>query len=101
MFIDARRLDDNSTIEADVCIVGGGVAGITLALQFDKKGIRTCVVESGGFRADRATRDLYRGESIGIPYRFADGCRSRFLAAIVGEGGAGRSTNTILSGAPG
>ena len=79
MFVDARRLDDNSTIEADVCIVGGGAAGITLALQFDKKGIRTCVVESGGFRPDRATRDLYRGESIGIPYGFADGCRSRFL----------------------
>jgi choline dehydrogenase-like flavoprotein len=37
------------------------------------------LLESGGFRPDRATRDLYRGESIGLPYRFADGSRSRFL----------------------
>jgi choline dehydrogenase-like flavoprotein len=79
MFVDARRLDDGSSIETEICIVGGGVAGITLALEFHKRGIRTCVLESGGFRPDRATRDLYRGENIGLPYRFADGSRSRFL----------------------
>lgn len=79
MFVDARRLDDGTIIEAEVCIVGGGAAGITLALEFEKKGIRTCVLESGGFRPDRATRDLYRGESTELPYRFADGCRNRFL----------------------
>jgi len=79
MFVDARRLDDGSTIEAEICIIGGGVAGITLALEFGKRGIRTCVLESGGFRPDQPTRDLYRGENIGLPYRFADGCRGRFL----------------------
>lgn len=79
MFVDARRLDEGTLIEAEVCIVGGGTAGITLALEFGRKGIRTCVLESGGFRPDRATRDLYRGESVGLPYRFADGSRSRFL----------------------
>jgi choline dehydrogenase-like flavoprotein len=79
MFVDARRLDDGSVIEAEVCIIGGGIAGIALALEFGKRGIRTCVLESGGFRPNRATRDLYRGENIGLPYRFADGCRSRFL----------------------
>ena len=79
MFVDARRLDNDATIEADVCIIGGGVAGITLALEFGKRGIRTCVLESGGFRPDPATRDLNRGENVGLPYRFDDGCRSRFL----------------------
>jgi choline dehydrogenase-like flavoprotein len=79
MFVDARRLDDGSSIQAEVCIIGGGVAGITLALELGGRGIRTCVLESGGFTPDRATRDLYRGENIGLPYRFADGCRSRFL----------------------
>ena len=28
---------------------------------------------------DDATRDLYRGENLGLPYVFADGCRSRYL----------------------
>lgn len=79
MFIDTRRLEDGRAIEAEVCIVGGGVAGITLALEFEKRGIGICLIESGGFKPDNATRDLYRGEAIGIPYRFADGCRSRYL----------------------
>jgi choline dehydrogenase-like flavoprotein len=79
MFVDARRLDNGAIIEVDVCIIGGGTAGITLALEFAKKGIRTCVLESGGFRPDPATRDLNRGENVGLPYRFDDGSRSRFL----------------------
>jgi choline dehydrogenase-like flavoprotein len=79
MFVDARRLDDASSIEAGVCVIGGGVGGITLALELEKHGVGTCLLESGGFAADEATLDLYRGESIGLPYLFADGCRSRFL----------------------
>jgi choline dehydrogenase-like flavoprotein len=79
MFIDARRLDEGSAITSEICIIGGGVAGISLALEFEKQGIETCLLESGGFKPDEATRDLYRGESVGIPYLFADGCRSRFF----------------------
>ncbi len=79
MFVDTRRLDDASSIEAEVCVIGGGVGGITLALEFEKRGVGACLIESGGFAADEATRDLYRGESIGLPYLFADGCRCRFL----------------------
>jgi choline dehydrogenase-like flavoprotein len=79
MFVDARTLDNAAIIEADICIIGGGIAGITLALEFGKRGIRTCVLESGGLGPDRATRDLYRGENIGLPYRFDDPSRSRFL----------------------
>lgn len=79
MFIDTRKVDENTIIDATVCIIGGGVAGITLAREMSKKGIDTCLLESGGFDPDDATRDLYRGEDIGLPYSFADGCRSRYL----------------------
>src|SRR5216683_2912891 len=79
MLIDTRCIDEGSVIEAEVCIIGGGAAGITIARELDRGGIRTCLLESGGHRADDSTRDLYRGESVGLPYRFADGCRSRFL----------------------
>jgi choline dehydrogenase-like flavoprotein len=44
-----------------------------------RAGIDCIVLESGGFKPDSATRDLYRGDSVGLPYLFADGCRSRFL----------------------
>ncbi|SFU91699.1 FAD-dependent oxidoreductase [Pseudoduganella namucuonensis] len=79
MFIDARTLEQDHVIRATVCIIGGGVAGLAIALELDNLGIDCCVLESGGFDPDDATRDLYRGQDIGLPYRFADGCRSRYL----------------------
>jgi choline dehydrogenase-like flavoprotein len=80
MFIDTRQVDHGSTVETGVCIIGGGVAGITLAMELDKQGIEVCLLESGGLHPDDATRDLCRGEDVGEwRYDFADGSRSRFL----------------------
>jgi len=79
MFVDTRTVDEGYVVEATVCIVGAGVAGITLALEMNRLGIDTCLLESGGYKADDETRDLYRGENAGLPYSFADGSRSRFL----------------------
>jgi len=79
MFVDTRTVDEGYIVEATVCIVGAGVAGITLALEMNRLGIDTCLLESGGYKADDETRDLYRGENAGLPYSFADGSRSRFL----------------------
>jgi choline dehydrogenase-like flavoprotein len=80
MFIDTRRVDQGSVVNCSVCIVGGGIAGITLAMSLDKQNIDVVLLESGGFSSDEGSRDLYRGEAVGeYPYSFADGCRSRFL----------------------
>lgn len=79
MFIDTRQLEAGAVVATTVCIIGGGVAGITLAREMDKLGIDTCLLESGGFKPDDQTRDLCRGEAVGLPYSFADGCRGRFL----------------------
>jgi choline dehydrogenase-like flavoprotein len=79
MFIDTRQVAEGTVIATTVCIIGGGVAGITLAREMESKGIDACLLESGGFEPDDETRDLYRGEDIGLPYSFSDGCRGRFL----------------------
>jgi len=79
MLIDMREVADGRSLVATVCIIGAGVAGITLARELEKQGIDTCVLESGGLVADDATRDLARGEATGFDYQFADGCRGRFL----------------------
>jgi choline dehydrogenase-like flavoprotein len=80
MFIDTRRVEEGSVVETTVCIIGAGVAGITLAMELDKQGVDVCLLESGGFNPDDDTRDLYRGEDVGEwRYNFADGSRSRFL----------------------
>ena len=79
MFCDARLGDDGPESKSTVCIIGGGAAGITMALEFERLGIDTIVLESGGFKPDPETMDLYRGENIGIPYQFGDEFRSRLL----------------------
>jgi choline dehydrogenase-like flavoprotein len=80
MFIDTRRVEQGTVVQSTVCIIGGGVAGITLAMELDKQGIDVCLLESGGFAPDDGTRDLCRGEDVGEwRYNFADGSRSRFL----------------------
>ena len=79
MFIDTRQISQDKALIATVCIIGGGVAGISIARELEKQGIDTCLLESGGLQADHETRDLYRGKATGLNYQFADGCRARFL----------------------
>ncbi|WP_151447520.1 FAD-dependent oxidoreductase [Lacisediminimonas profundi] len=79
MFIDTRRVESGTHVKAAVCIIGGGIAGITLARELEREGVDTILLESGGFEPDDQTRDLYRGDDVGIPYTFADGCRGRFF----------------------
>jgi len=76
MIVDARSLPKNETIETDVCIVGAGVAGITLAREFIGEKFRVCLLESGGLGPDRATQSLYWGENIGHPYYSLDTART-------------------------
>jgi len=58
---DARRLPAGRDLEADVCIVGAGAAGIALALELAGSPLRVVLLESGGFERDDATDDLARG----------------------------------------
>jgi flavin-dependent dehydrogenase len=48
MIVDANDLADDRTMRADVCIVGAGAAGISMALQFIGSGIEVLLLESGG-----------------------------------------------------
>lgn len=79
MFIDARAITEAQSFSTAVCIVGGGVAGIALALNLAQQNIDVCLIESGGFDADPDTNDLYRGDNVGIPYDFDCNYRSRYL----------------------
>ncbi len=79
MFIDARTLPKNQVIETDVCIVGAGAAGITLAREFIGQTFRVSLLESGGLEFAEETQSLYKGENIGLPYFPLDDCRLRFF----------------------
>lgn len=48
MLLDSRLLQPNDTLEADVCIVGSGPAGLTLASKLEGASKSVLVLESGG-----------------------------------------------------
>ena len=85
MLVDARTVPDGSRIEADVCIVGAGAAGITMARELRRRPLRVVVLESGGLEPDRATRSLSRGEVTGHPYFRLDQARSLLVYAFAND----------------
>ncbi|HXG67314.1 MAG TPA: GMC family oxidoreductase, partial [Blastocatellia bacterium] len=68
MLVDARTLRRDASIEAEICIVGGGPAGLTLAREFAGQPFRVCVLESGGLEFDEETQSLCEGLGEGEPY---------------------------------
>lgn len=79
MIVDARGLDPGSRLEADVCIIGAGAAGITLARALGERDVRVCLLESGGLEPDAESLSLNRGESVGLDYFPLSQARLRFL----------------------
>jgi choline dehydrogenase-like flavoprotein len=79
MLSDARTVSSGTTLDYDVCIVGGGAAGITVAVELMGTPVRVCLLESGGLVPDQATQQLYRGESVGHPYYPLDVPRLRYF----------------------
>ena len=64
---DLRCFEDHSPIETDLCIVGTGPAGLSIASEFADAGIRVLLLESGGFEDETDTQALYEIESSGAP----------------------------------
>jgi choline dehydrogenase-like flavoprotein len=87
MFIDAKSVPGKTAISADVCIVGGGAAGITLAREFAGQPFQVLLLESGGFEFDEAAQALYKGESVGLPYVPLDSTRLRFFGGSTNHWG--------------
>jgi choline dehydrogenase-like flavoprotein len=90
MFVDTRSLAPDSDIVADVCVVGTGPAGITLALGLKGSGLDVVLVESGGLELDEKMQTLSTGEVIGVPYGPLESTRSRAF------GGTAREWESII-----
>ncbi|HEX4077863.1 MAG TPA: GMC family oxidoreductase [Rhizomicrobium sp.] len=77
--MDARSVPAGSTIETDLAIIGGGPAGISLALALAGQPIRMLLLESGGMHFDAATQRLYEGAETGVRYIPLEATRLRYL----------------------
>jgi choline dehydrogenase-like flavoprotein len=60
---DARALAPDSALRCDVCVVGGGAAGLTTALECSAAGLDVVVLEAGGRRRDRLVDGTAIGET--------------------------------------
>jgi len=68
LIVDFRELDKQKELEFDLCIIGGGAAGITIAREFIGSNTKVCCVESGGLFLEEETQSLYDSENVGLPY---------------------------------
>ncbi len=61
MLDDARHVEAGRELQADVCVVGTGAAGVTTALELERAGLDVLLLEAGGRRMDDDAHDASRG----------------------------------------
>ncbi len=77
--IDGRTISSGEVLDADVCVIGAGAAGITLAREFAESKLRVLLLESGGLEGDMQTQLLYQGEIAAHAYFPLEACRLRYF----------------------
>lgn len=87
VFLDARPVPQDTVIETDLAVIGGGPAGISLALALAKTPIKMLLLESGGMDFEAETQKLYEGTETGVTYIPLDATRLRFLGGSTNHWG--------------
>ncbi|WP_415759761.1 FAD-dependent oxidoreductase [Pseudomonas sp. LT1P18] len=66
MIFNASEL--NELPKADICIVGTGPSGLSIALKLEKTGLTVLLIEAGNLDPSPESQSLYSGDSVGIQY---------------------------------
>lgn len=90
MLIDLKTYDGPTDVHADVVVVGGGAAGLTLTRELLAGGKTVVVLESGGTDFDEGVQALGVGADLGMEYYPLEDSRLRFLGGTTNIWG-GRS----------
>jgi choline dehydrogenase-like flavoprotein len=61
MILNANKITSKDTLKCDLCIVGAGAAGITLALEFADSNIDVILLEAGNISNSGKSQQLYQG----------------------------------------
>lgn len=78
MLLSLRSADTPTEFNTDICIVGSGAAGISLAEKLSQSGRDVIILEAGGLAITQEEQDLMQGESVGRPFVLEEG-RARVL----------------------
>lgn len=81
MIYDLNKLENNDAFkdQFDICIIGAGAAGITLAVNLSDFGFKIALCEAGGDEYNEKSQNNYKGTVIGDNYFELDIARLRFL----------------------
>lgn len=71
----------------DLCVIGAGPAGITLARRAAARGLDVALLEAGGREITAESQAIYEGEVVGRDYWPLDVSRLRFLGGSSGHWG--------------
>lgn len=63
MIVKQKNIVGNPNIEADICIIGSGAAGITIALEFLNSDTSVVMLTGGIEKESSENQDMYRGAS--------------------------------------
>jgi len=85
MHVDARTMENGSLIEGDICIVGAGAAGISMALEWANTPYKVILLEGGGFQVEQEMQDLYRGRTTGQRYFPLQSARLHYFGGTTGH----------------
>lgn len=85
MHYDARKLENGSLIQGDICIIGAGAAGISIALDWIGSPYKVILLEGGGFEYDEKVQELYAGNSTGQRYYPLQSSRLHYFGGTTGH----------------
>lgn len=78
-------MDNDSLIEGDICIVGAGAAGISMALEWINTPYKVILLEGGGFDYDEKVQELYAGKTTGQRYFPLKAIRLHYFGGTTGH----------------
>ncbi|MBT2785111.1 MULTISPECIES: GMC family oxidoreductase [unclassified Halomonas] len=86
MYIDFKDISEH-TDSWDVCIIGAGAAGISMAVTLAGRGHRVLLCEGGDADYSERSQECYKGEVVGDPYIPLYGARLRHLGGSTNHWG--------------
>ena len=86
MLMDLREFPDGRSLYADVCVIGGGPAGLTAAVELSKSFGKVVLLESGAVELEPETQALFEGRDIGVSCDLVGG-RLRMLGGATNHWG--------------
>ena len=98
---EARK--SRTDITADLIVIGGGAAGITICREFIGRSEKVCLLEAGGFDYDEQSQDFIAARMLGFPISTLKiaGCVISAVPPITGVDFACVSSQPISRSGPG